>query len=142
MNLLDWKKKIIISIIIIIVLILVIIKHHCGLTSFYIYNPFTKTVTIIGSGTAAITNGWHYKDKNLIDRGHSVDGHDYDSVGELKFPKSTKRIVVCEGITKITNKCPVLHMVEGGTYNNLKEVNLPNSLKELDSGCFASSLPQ
>lgn len=77
----------------------------------------------------------------MIDRGYG-GFHDYDKVGELIFPSETEKIIICEGITGIRNRSGASgeNLVKGGTYENLKEIVLPNSLKELEVGCFANQI--
>ena len=142
------KKKVIYIIVAIIVLIIGIIvfinlfnlnKNRCGDNAFFEYDKKTHTVTIKGTGIAYLTAGWHYK-FDMIDRGSSLFGDDYESVGELLFPLETEKIVISNGITGIGNKCGpnCMHIVEGGTYLNLKEIILPDSLKELEVGAFSN----
>ena len=109
----------------------------CGENAYYSYDSSNHIVTITGTGTIDLTKGYHYM-YDTIDRGYSE--HDYDAVGELRFPDETEKIIICEGITGIKNSCGAnCRDIKGGaTYEHLKEIVLPNSLTDLGTGCFAN----
>ena len=133
---------IILLVISLISLILYMSNYRCGENAYYSYDKVNHIVTITGTGTVDLTKGWHYKVENMEDRGFSFG--DYESVGELLFPAETEKIIIKEGITGIRNKCGnkygtnCRYIVEGGTYENLKEIVLPNSITNLEEGCFSN----
>jgi hypothetical protein len=139
-------KYIIVSIIVLIIGIIILINfksknstNRCGDNAFFEYNKDTKTVTIKGTGVAYLTGDTHYK-FDMIDRGSSIGGGDYQQVGKILFPAEVEKIIVSEGITSIKSKSGEVgtYLEEGGTYKNLKEIVLPNTIEELGIGCFAN----
>lgn len=113
--------------------------NRCGDNAFFEYDKDTHTVTITGIGIVDLTKEPHYLNENMIDRGFG-GFHDYEKVGELIFPPETEKIIICEGITGIRSKSGAAgeYLVKGGTYENLKEIVLPNTIDELGIGCFAN----
>lgn len=113
--------------------------NSCGDNAYFTYDSQSHTVTIIGYGKIDLTKGAHYVIENMIDRGFG-GSEDYNTIGELLFPEETEKIIITEGITEIRNKCgeegPFLK--SGGTYEKLKEIQLPNSITDLGDGCFAN----
>jgi len=142
------NKKMICIIITIIVLVIGLIvfinlynsdRNRCGNNAVFKYDNKTHTVTITGTGIVDLTKEPHYLYENMIDRGFG-GMHDYDKVGELLFPAETEKIIICEGVTGIRSKSGTVctSIVKGGTYEKLKEIVLPNTINELDIGCFAN----
>lgn len=114
-------------------------SNPCGDNAYFTYDSQSHTVTITGTGVIDLTKDAHYVIEDMIDRDYGGSG-DYDKVGELLFPEETEKIIICEGITGIRNKCGEVgdSLKSGGTYEKLKEIQLPNSIKELGNGCFAN----
>lgn len=138
-------KYILVSIIILVLLLIISIilliysKHSCGDNAYFIYDSQSHTVTVKGTGVVDLTKKPHYFIENMTDRGFGGD-RDYEMAGELIFPEETEKIVICEGITGIRNQSGEVgeYLVAGGTYEKLKEIQLPNSIKELHYACFSN----
>ena len=128
------KRKMILIIFIFIALIFIFFKFRCGNTAFYIYNIFTKTVTVYGIGEVNLTKG-------IKNAGYVLDSNfenDYEIAEyKLTFPKATKKIIIKNGITRISEN-PYCYSYEMETpYKGLTEIVLPNSVKEFEKGSFA-----
>lgn len=119
-------------------------NNSCGDNAYYTYDELTHCVNIMGYGTIDLTGEQytkHYGGPRFDDEGMPLLYDDpkesYDiSYGSLIFPLETEKIIINEGITGIRSKSRLCD--EGGVYENLKEIVLPESLKELELGCFSN----
>jgi len=120
-------------------------NNSCGDNAYYTYDELTHCVNIIGYGTIDLTGEQytkHYGGPWADSYGMPLlyvgdDERPYDvSYGSLIFPLETEKIIINEGITGIRSKSALCD--EGGVYENLKEIVLPESLKELEMGCFSN----